>query len=89
VKPARRFDPAPLLAFALQRSLATFAPQHDLAQPDSNARLAEVLGAHPTQVSRWRNGGTVPWLTADRMATNLGVHPSAIWPEWTAEREAS
>jgi len=42
---------------------------------------ARHLQVHPRQVHRWQhNGLTVN--EADRVAVRLGVHPSAIWPDW-------
>lgn len=45
--------------------------------------LAELLGVSRRMVCRWRSGG-VPDSRADWVACRLGVHPSAIWPDWFA-----
>lgn len=43
--------------------------------------LGQVLGVHRRQIARWRGYG-VPWVTADQLATRLGLHPANLWPEW-------
>lgn len=43
--------------------------------------LGAILGVHRRQIARWRDYG-VPWVTADRIATSLGLHPANLWPEW-------
>ena len=82
--------------FPVDPLLATFPPQpspavlrewslnHDGPCPGTAPWIAEVCGVTRETVNRWRTGAmpTVPWWTADRIATRLRVHPAAIWPEW-------
>ena len=43
--------------------------------------VAVVLGASRSQVLGWRQRDIAYW-DADWVATSLGVHPSAMWPDW-------
>lgn len=38
-------------------------------------------GACRKRVARWKTDGLTLW-EADRLATALGVYPSAVWPAW-------
>jgi len=71
------FDAAPLLAFAGRQLL-------DQGHPASAKRLGAAIGVTPRQICRYRAGSSVMTGTADRAAIALGVHPSAVWPEWFA-----
>lgn len=57
-------------------------------------RIGEICGVGTTPLSgrsivqRWRTRGLTVWQ-ADRVATHLGVHPCAIWPEWGADVEVA
>ncbi len=50
---------------------------------DSWRSVASVLDEPVERVRRWGDRG-IPINAADRCATRLGQHPSAIWPEWWA-----
>lgn len=68
----KTFDPAPVLA-------------HYRGQ--TAADVAEILGVHRCTVHAWRAGrNRLQLAQADRFACKqLGVHPSALWPEWGTE----
>lgn len=45
--------------------------------------FAEMVGASPRSIKRWRSVGEVPWISADQMAVALGLHPVLVWgQEW-------
>lgn len=47
----------------------------------TNRWLAERIGAHETQVSRWRHGLHVPeQATQERIARVLGREVADLWP---------
>lgn len=54
--------------------------RHDVVGADV-AALADLVGVAPRSVHRWSIEG-VPLNRADEVAVALGVHPSAIWPQW-------
>lgn len=43
--------------------------------------VAEVMGVSKRAVVRYVAEGIPVWR-ADQLAVALGVHPSAIWPDW-------
>lgn len=43
--------------------------------------LADLTGINARTLHRAANRG-LPDRSADRAATNLGLHPSLIWPDW-------
>ncbi len=47
----------------------------------SAATLERRTGVHRWQIERWRQTGLTE-AQADHLACRLGIHPSAIWPEW-------
>lgn len=55
--------------------------------------VAETLGVSRRTLLRWKAIGTLPEYLTDRVATNLGWHPAAIWGlDWyleTTVQEAS
>ena len=55
----------------------------------SDQHFADMIGLSTRAISRWRkNGGRVPWATADEAATKLGLHPLLVWgDEWAAMDE--
>lgn len=65
----RGFDPAPVLG------------QFPGAR---NAEIAEALDVAPSTVANWRAGRLRigEWM-ADRIAVDLGLHISMLWPEAT------
>lgn len=62
----RRVPVAPLLQ-------ATGAP--------NNLQAARTLGVQPRQIYRWRRYG-LKLNDSDRMAAQLGKHPTEIWEGW-------
>lgn len=44
--------------------------------------VAGRLGVDGRQVIRWRSYGTLTERQADELATRLGQHPAAVWPNW-------
>jgi len=59
------FDPAPLLA----RYRGLTAP-----------RIAELLGVSTNTIHAWRSGRQqLKAAQADRLASAIGLHPSALW----------
>ena len=46
--------------------------------------LAAAVGVEIRTMWRWRSAGYLTELQADRAAIALGVHPTAIWPDWPA-----
>lgn len=67
-EPAARFREAgPLLFFLASRGVR------------SRRQQAAALGVSDRQVARYRAGAVMRASTADRCATALGLHPSAIW----------
>lgn len=51
--------------------------------------LADEIGVHETQVSRWRHGIHVPsTVTQERISAALGREISELWPA-ADEREAA
>lgn len=76
------FDVAPLLSAAALRVLACRPATHT-GGPVSTNELGDVLGRAPSVIQQWRAGHRVSEATADAVAVlRLGVHPSALWPEW-------
>lgn len=43
--------------------------------------LADRAGVSVHAVDMWQTDG-IKWLTADRLAVNLGYHPCEFWPDW-------
>lgn len=58
------------------------------ARADTVEELAVALGTNTKQIARWRQDG-LPEHHADRIACRLGRHPSAIWPEWWPDEDAT
>lgn len=51
----------------------------------TDEKFATMLGISKRSVARWRVTGSIPWLTADTVAVNLGFHPYDVWgDEWLA-----
>lgn len=46
-------------------------------------QFAEMVGHNVKAVNRWAASGRVPWLSADRAACSMGLHPWTVWgDEW-------
>lgn len=41
--------------------------------------FASRVGHNVKAVTRWSKQGEIPWLSADRAAIEMGVHPMAVW----------
>lgn len=41
--------------------------------------FAEAVGHNVRAVSRWKETGRIPWLSADEAAVALGFHPVLVW----------
>lgn len=61
----------------------TFDPQviFDRLGGGSEADLANLLGTSKRAIARAKADG-LGFVTADRWACHLGLHPSLIWPDW-------
>lgn len=66
-----------LAAVARQRYLPT---EHTRISGDIG-KVARALNMEPSGIYRWREEG-LTWMTADRVAVRLGLHPAEIWPTW-------
>lgn len=81
---AVRLPLAPLdeLARLRARKLPRGTTGDSYTQADwSDRDLADSLAVGRREVSRWRRDG-LTITAADRAATALGEHPSAVWPDW-------
>ena len=54
---------------------------HHLHGYDDMAK-ATALGATYNAYRTYRVRPTISWLQADKLATNLGIHPTSIWENW-------
>lgn len=54
----------------------------------SSTEVAVRVGRTTRTVERWRTAG-LTLDAADRAACALGVHPSAIWPDWYDTEEVA
>lgn len=69
-----RFDPSPLLRHL---ELAASGPGDD--------GLAATAGVSRRTIQRWRHGSQrLRIADADRIASRLGLHPTALWDDWYA-----
>lgn len=50
--------------------------------------MAEAAGVSDRTVKRWIGGGKIEAGLADRVATRLGLHPLALWPDFHADLAA-
>lgn len=41
--------------------------------------FAEQIGHNIRAVTRWKETGTIPWISADVAACRLGFHPLLVW----------
>lgn len=48
---------------------------------DTVTDLAVWLGCSREQIYRLQRNG-MSWMVADRLATYLNMHPTALWPHW-------
>jgi hypothetical protein len=46
--------------------------------------MAEMLGLDPSAVSQWKKKGYVPFDSAERAASALGLTTMNIWPEYNS-----
>jgi hypothetical protein len=82
----------PALADARAYSVALRAPAPHRFPFDPIVRLARLRGIeHVTELAVWlgcsreqvyRMRAGMSWITADRVATSLNMHPTALWPDW-------
>lgn len=73
-----RYGPDPELQFI----------SHELndGRMQTDGRIATLVGVDRMTVYRWREVGVLSVGQADRAATGLGPHPSAIWGEvWCSD----
>ncbi len=74
----------------MSRAAATRYPLEPLLALEGGdvAMLAARLRVHPRQVYRWLAEGvpdeTSGRFNADRLAVELGHHPSEVWTDWHA-----
>src|SRR5579884_370758 len=50
--------------------------------PASESAFAALVAIDRAQIHRDELLGGFTFITADRVAVHLGLHPSCIWPEW-------
>lgn len=50
---------------------------------DDDGLRAGALGISRRQYQRTKIYSDVEWITADKYAVALGLHPACIWKEWT------
>lgn len=48
--------------------------------------IANLIGVDRNTVHRWHIYG-IPYYSADRAATALGIHPLILWPDFYLEEE--
>lgn len=83
----RKFAAVPLaplwdLAFAKSHMPAS-AAYSNASVAFTAVMFADLVGHSVRAVSRWREDGAVPWMSADVAAVNLGYHPLNVWGyEW-------
>jgi hypothetical protein len=58
-----------------------FQPDNDTTNIGDIGVVARITGINRHTVYNYRRHGLTIWQ-ADDIACNLGVHPSAIWPDW-------
>jgi hypothetical protein len=73
-----RFPFAPLEEVAL-REVSVLNVRNGIEGPI--LAIATRVGVNRRSVFRWRKAG-LDYRAADRAACALGLHPSAVWPEW-------
>lgn len=90
----RRLAAAPLIDFARRR--AEDRPRYGLRfrcrTGVTVSDVADVLGVHHSQVSRWsKPDATVGVFTADVYANRLRAHPAELWGDdwWAIPERAS
>lgn len=60
-----------------------------IAHPLPTVRaMAETAGVSDRTIKRWMAGGKIEAVLADRVATRLGLHPLALWPDFHADLAA-
>ena len=58
------------------------APFLALHPSSTHAELATRAGfSDSSRIHEWKSDG-LPWLSADKLACSVGLHPANVWPEW-------
>lgn len=52
-----------------------------ISRPMTNEMAGDICGVSTRSVNRWVRDGLTD-RRADEVAARLGVHPTAIWPDW-------
>lgn len=50
-------------------------------------QMAEAAGVSTRTIRRWKMGGRIPSVLADRVACRLGMHPSELFDEWYGQEK--
>lgn len=83
----RKFAAVPLeplwkLAFAKSHMPASAAFEN-ASVAFTSVMFADLVGHSVRAVSRWKEDGAIPWMSADVAAVRLGYHPLNVWGyEW-------
>lgn len=65
----------------LKKYLDQYFPYRKQSGMDNEIR-ANALGITIVAYRKLIHKKTICWFTADRYATNLGIHPTMIWEDW-------
>lgn len=85
--PSRAVFPYEPLRVALEHRFPEIVVAQSNGQPitvhaGDLVRASDVLDVHRRVIWRWSNTGWMTLDAADRAATRLGVHGTAIWHDW-------
>lgn len=81
-RPALSFDELERFIASMPQSLGDGWTNYNVGEgrvPPS--LIANMLGVDVNSIHRWKAWG-VPYYSADRAATRLGLHPLEIWPDF-------
>lgn len=91
---AVRYDPMPAFRYAHARD---GRPLHESGNRNcplckvngcySYNEFSRYVGFNGTAMAQWLKRGGMNEQTADRVASELGLHPSYLWPEWWTNLE--